>query len=254
MESSASEGPSSQAARQRRVWNEDEERALIVEKQLWFAFGNAWYIGSHGVTENMITVKNDVVWKDYLKVKGLRYKPWPFFLDWMEIFEKDHATGEGAQGFTNAVNGVLHDTNVEVPRPNPTKDPRAEQFDYPQNNYDSFSAQAGESSASSKSKRDGKRKRNVELEDKIVRPLSSVCQETNSRLSELSTRVGHDVDAKAQRTAVYDALQKISTLTTDERVAVARYLSKNVDEMELFFSMDDDGKRSMVYQILTGLA
>ncbi|CAA0835553.1 Unknown protein [Striga hermonthica] len=143
----------------------------------------------------MINVQEEDVWKDYIKAhpkaKSMRYKPWPLFSDWVEIFGKDRATGEGAVGFTDA--------------------------------------------------------RNVEVEDKIIGLLSSVCQEMNNRLSELSTRVGQQVDEKAQRIAVYNALKKIPNLTT-----VARYLSKNVDEMELFFSLDDDGRSSMVYQILSG--
>ncbi|CAA0805727.1 Unknown protein [Striga hermonthica] len=207
-------------------------------------------------TGKMITVKEEAVWQAYNtahpKVKSLCYKSWPYYADWVEIFGKDRATGEGALGFTEAVNDVLHDTNVEVPSHILTEDTVPGQYDYPQTNLDSFSAQAGESSASGKSKRDGKRKRNVEAEDTILGLLSSVCQETNNCLSELSTRVGYQVDAKEQRIAVYDALKNISNLTTDERVGVARYLSKNVDEMELFFSLDDDAKRSMVQQILSG--
>ncbi|GER39345.1 UDP-N-acetylmuramoylalanine--D-glutamate ligase [Striga asiatica] len=62
---------------------------------------------------------------------------------------------------------------------------------------DSFSAQAGESSASGKSKRDGKRKRNVEVEDKIIGLISSGCEETNKRLSELSTHFTNQADAKS---------------------------------------------------------
>ncbi|CAA0820202.1 Unknown protein [Striga hermonthica] len=207
-------------------------------------------------TGKMITVKEEAVWQAYStahpKVKSLRYKSWPYYADWVEIFGKDRATGEGALGFTDAVNDVLNDTNVEVPSPIPTEDAVPVQSDYPHTNFDSFSAQAGESSASGKSKRDGKRKRNTEAEDTILGLLSSVCQETNNRLSELSTRLGYQVDAKEQRIAVYDALKNIPDLTTDERVGVARYLSKNIDEMELFFSLDDDAKRSMVQQILSG--
>ncbi|CAA0841292.1 Unknown protein, partial [Striga hermonthica] len=260
-------GRNSQAAGQCRVWNEDEDRALIVglrdlvargwkcdngfrngyaiilEQHMHHMFPGTTIIAEPHITSkisvwkknygllsemlatsgfgwsetgNMITVREEDVWKDYIKahpkVKSMRYKPWPLFPDWMEIFGKDRATGEGAVGFTDAVK-VVHLVSLSVME---------------------------------------KKKRNVEVEYKIIGLLSSVCQETNNRLSELSTRVGQQVDAKAQRIAVYDALKKIPNLTTDERVIVARYLSKNVDEMELFFSLDDDGRSSMVYQILSG--
>ncbi|GER31334.1 melanocyte-stimulating hormone receptor [Striga asiatica] len=87
-------------------------------------------LGSSGFewseTGNMIVVKDDAVWQAYIKAnpkaKTMCYKSWPFYGDWVEIFGKDRATGEGAQGFTDAVNGVLHKTNVHAPSPILTED------------------------------------------------------------------------------------------------------------------------------------
>ncbi|CAA0831366.1 Unknown protein [Striga hermonthica] len=110
-------------------------------------------------TGKMITVRDEDVWQGYItahpKAKSMCHKSWPYYPDLEEIFGKDRATGEGEVGFTDAVNDVLHDTNVEVRSPILTEDAVPEQCDYPQINFDSFSAQAGESSASGKSKRDG---------------------------------------------------------------------------------------------------
>ncbi|CAA0843333.1 Unknown protein [Striga hermonthica] len=269
MESTGSGGSNSQPNGQRRVWNAAAENALLnglrdLVTHGWKCdngFRNCYTIILEQHMRQifpgkMITVRDEDVWQGYItahpKAKSVRYKSWPYYPDWVEIFGKDRETREGAVGFTDAVNDVLHYTNVQVPSPIPTEDAVPEQCDFPQTNFDSFLARAGESSASGKSKRDGKRKRPVEVEDKIMGLLSSVCQETNDRLSELSTRVGNHVEAKEQRVAIYDALKNIANLTVDQRVGVAWYLSKNVDEMELFFSLDDDAKRSMVHQILSG--
>ncbi|CAA0828729.1 Unknown protein [Striga hermonthica] len=117
---------------------------------------------------------------------------------------------------------------------------------------DSFSAQAGESSASGKSKRGGKRKLNVASEDKIIGLISSVCEEMNKRLSELSARLQTKLMQKSNVLPFMRHLKKIPNLTTDERVVVMRYICKNVDELDLFFSLYDDAKCSLVQQILTG--
>ncbi|GER50751.1 elongation factor G [Striga asiatica] len=210
MESTASGGRNSQANGQRRVWTRDEESALIQAQPHISSKITVWkknyglilgMLGTSGFEwcemENMIVVKEDVVWQSNIKanprVKGMHYKSWPFYGDWVKIFGKDRATGEGAQGFTDVVNGVLHETNVHAPSPIPTQDSFPEHCDDLENNMDSFSAQAGESSASGKSKRDGKRKRNVEVKDKIIGLISSVCEETNKHLTELS---GHVLQTK----------------------------------------------------------
>ncbi|GER25187.1 disease resistance protein, partial [Striga asiatica] len=134
-------------------------------------------------TGNMIVVKEDAVWQSYIKTNP--------------------KTGLREKGHTDAVNGVLHEPSVHAPSPIPTQDLFPEHCEHPDTNMDSFSAQAGESSTSSKSKRHGKRKRNPKVEDKIIGLISSVCEETNKRLSELSSRFTNQGDAKEQRIAVY---------------------------------------------------
>ncbi|KAL0363854.1 UNVERIFIED_CONTAM: hypothetical protein Sangu_0483000 [Sesamum angustifolium] len=47
---------------------------------------------------NMVTVDDDNAWDEFLKIdlsaKGMRYKSWPFFPAWREIFGRDRATGD----------------------------------------------------------------------------------------------------------------------------------------------------------------
>ncbi|GFP95474.1 hypothetical protein PHJA_001691700 [Phtheirospermum japonicum] len=64
-------------------------------------------------TSNTITVDKEELWSDYIKfdpnAKIMRCKTWPFFKDWIDIFGKDRATIENAQGFDDVVNWVLRD-------------------------------------------------------------------------------------------------------------------------------------------------
>ena len=41
------------------------------------------------------------------RAKGLRYKTFPFYKDWCEIFGKDRATGENAVDFNSFENEPL---------------------------------------------------------------------------------------------------------------------------------------------------
>ncbi|KAL0381268.1 UNVERIFIED_CONTAM: hypothetical protein Sangu_0191100 [Sesamum angustifolium] len=52
-------------------------------------------------TQNIITVDDNSIWDDYVKMdpsaKIMRYKAWPYFPAWREIFGKDRATGDEAE-------------------------------------------------------------------------------------------------------------------------------------------------------------
>ncbi|CAA0815459.1 Unknown protein [Striga hermonthica] len=204
----------------------------------------------------MLDVK-DADWDAYVKVnpkvRTMRLKSWPLYGDWVEIFGKDRATGEGAKSFTDAVNDVLLDKNTDtMPAPATPNDIPTYSFDpLHENGVESSSAQEDEISASSKRKRVMKRQRVVQhVEDEIVGMLSSLCDNANKRLTEMVTGPGIEQAAKEQRQSVYEAIKQIPELTTGQTVAVARYLCKNNVELDLFFTLDYDAKVTMVHQIL----
>ncbi|XP_073033873.1 uncharacterized protein [Primulina eburnea] len=67
-------------------------------------------------TENMIDATNEA-WDAILKVDNsvrvLRYKRWPHYKDWCEIFGYDRATGDRVETFSAVVHDVLNMTEHE---------------------------------------------------------------------------------------------------------------------------------------------
>ncbi|KAG8373656.1 hypothetical protein BUALT_Bualt11G0046900 [Buddleja alternifolia] len=63
-------------------------------------------------TTNMITVNSQEVWDNYIKTdsnaRTMRFKSWPLYDDWVEIFGKDRATGEAVEGFADVVQQLLN--------------------------------------------------------------------------------------------------------------------------------------------------
>ncbi|GFP97115.1 hypothetical protein PHJA_001855600 [Phtheirospermum japonicum] len=86
----------------------------------------------------------------------MRFKSWPLYGDWCDIFGKDRVTGENAQGFANAVD--------ELPRhPEP---PNGLDYDGPsRSEHGSPTVECGNRSRkpceSSSTGRKGKRKKHV---------------------------------------------------------------------------------------------
>ncbi|GER49506.1 CTP synthase [Striga asiatica] len=203
MESTDSGGRNSQPSGQRRVWNADEEKTLI--NGLRDLVTRGWKC-DNGFRNGYTTILEQHMRQQF---PGTTIKAEPHISSKITVWKKNYGIVcdmLGSTGFGWNDTGKMVTVRDDTVWDNYINaHPKAKSLRYKSwplyadwTNFDSFSAQAGESSASGKSKRDGKRKYNVESEDKIIGLLSSVCQETNNRLSELSTRVGYQVNAKQQ--------------------------------------------------------
>ncbi|KAL8474633.1 hypothetical protein ACS0TY_031183 [Phlomoides rotata] len=64
-------------------------------------------------TTSMLEVEDEGVWESCKRtdphVKGLRYKTWPYYPQWIEIFGKDRATGENAVDPIDIINELYRD-------------------------------------------------------------------------------------------------------------------------------------------------
>ncbi|KAL8489864.1 hypothetical protein ACS0TY_025666 [Phlomoides rotata] len=63
-------------------------------------------------TASMIEIEDESVWESCKRadphVKGVRYKLWSYYTQWIEIFGKDHATGDNAVDPIDIVDGLDH--------------------------------------------------------------------------------------------------------------------------------------------------
>ncbi|GER41987.1 RNase H family protein [Striga asiatica] len=202
-----------------------------------------------------LDVRDDQVWTEYLKIdpnaKTMRYKSWPFYAQWCDIFGKDRATGENATGFVDAVNGVFNmpssPTTPNAPRRSETNNntcPAEEHMHEEANVHD------GECSVSAREKRSRKRKKIVEEDNQFVGMLSSFCKEIAKNISDMVVRVGHAHDATKRRGKVYEVLKGMPNLTMEEKLLTTKYLCNKTKELDMFFSLDDDARVKMVQMIV----
>ncbi|KAL8477260.1 hypothetical protein ACS0TY_029521 [Phlomoides rotata] len=84
------------------VWKKE----YSVLSDLLFKSGIGW-----NSTTSMINVEDGGVWDACKRadplLKGIRYKTWPYYSYWPEIFGKDRATGENAMEPIDLVNDIL---------------------------------------------------------------------------------------------------------------------------------------------------
>ncbi|CAA0837825.1 Unknown protein [Striga hermonthica] len=188
-----------------------------------------------------LDVRDDDVWREYIKIsycyalnnffptyidpnaKPMRYKLWPFYADWCDIFGKDRATGEQAMGFVDAVNGVFNmpssPTTPNVPRRSETNN---NTFPPEVHMQEESNVHVGECSASGRENRSRKKKKVVEEDNQFVGMLSSFCKETAKNISDMVVRVGHAHDATERRGKVYNVLKGMPNLTIEERLLTTK--------------------------------
>ncbi|GFP80602.1 hypothetical protein PHJA_000203500 [Phtheirospermum japonicum] len=180
----------------------------------------------------------------------MRFKSWTLYGDWCDIFGKDRATGENAQGFADAVdeiprhpdatNGVDYDVPSRFEPGSPTVE------------CENRSRRPAESSSTG---RKGKRKKRITdepLTERVCQMIEALCEKTDTRLGDLAQRIGYEQDAKKQRTRVFDSMASMNFLTVEQKIAVSKKLCTNNDDADLFFSLDEDNKSVMVRMLLEG--
>ncbi|KAH6793594.1 hypothetical protein C2S52_004071 [Perilla frutescens var. hirtella] len=195
---------------------------------------------------------NDDIWDAAIKVdknaRVMRYKSWPYYHDWCEIFGKDRATGEQAEDVMDAVNELFsatknkekevivdidllpHDVNDEI-KPDSTYQPVGNDTD---------------------KKNGGKKRKLADGSEGLYELLGSFCQNTETRLGDIARRIGYEQDVSAARKEVFEVVGKIGGLTLQEKLLVSKTLVKNTEDLELFSSLPEDARAEFVRMMLAG--
>ncbi|GER34071.1 iron-regulated surface determinant protein H [Striga asiatica] len=164
---------------------------------------------------------DDKVWTAWLKVdphaKSLRNKSFPYINEWAEIFGKDRATGENAQGFEDAAN--------DVPQQDMQNTPDSENEEVP----------------SYQNQNDGNP--GLAIGDTSGTASESVGGEGG---------LGFEHDEEQKRNAVFDSLSNMHFLSVEEKMVVTMRLCKNPQELSMFFSLTSDMKAVMVKMMREG--
>ncbi|PIN01430.1 hypothetical protein CDL12_26062 [Handroanthus impetiginosus] len=229
----------------RRIWTIKEEEALIVTLKDVVAAGwkceNGFHTGGFGWNEstNMIIIE-DSIWDNYVKVdpnaRTMRYKSFPLYLSWCEIFGKDRATSEHAEDCTDAADDGF-DTNFQI-------------FVDGEEFMSVYQPQESGMKTGSSSKK--RKSTEMSTDNKFFEMMNNFCDRTESRLSDIAKRIGYEYDVSEARKAIYEALGGLPDHTMIQKSWVAKRLVNNGKDMDLFFSLPNEASAEMVQMMLDG--
>ncbi|XP_073039123.1 uncharacterized protein [Primulina eburnea] len=197
----------------------------------------------------------DESWDSFVKadssVRTWRYKTWPYFPDWCEIFGNDRATGQHAESFAEALQGVLNmsDDNDNLPKDNfgPTN-----MFHETEEAGESMSVSNAPSvnKVGTKSKNNRKRKKHSEGEQLFIDAINNFTEMSRSTMNEFVKRIGVEYDVLNATKDVFDVLESIPELSEDDVVAAAALLAENPKQQNLLFKAPQHARLKLVRRLL----
>ncbi|XP_075480368.1 uncharacterized protein LOC142521066 [Primulina tabacum] len=203
-------------------------------------------------TENMIDATNEA-WDAILKVDNnarvMRYKRWPHYKDWCEIFGYDRATGDRVETFSAVVQDVLNMTENEPI----DMEFGMDDFYRPLEGDDEsmFVAQTLPSNPKGVSKlRTKKRKQLDDVDNQIVAAINNLADITKETMSNLIKKMSSESKIEYAMDNVLATLGTIPELTSYEKVRVAELLVDNPNKLALFLRLNLEGKISLITRLL----
>ncbi|KAL0285371.1 UNVERIFIED_CONTAM: hypothetical protein Sangu_2782400 [Sesamum angustifolium] len=165
-------------------------------------------------------VVSDEVFDSY--VKTLRFKSFPYYPAWTEIFGKDRATWEHAD--------TMHQT---IPNPNVFGDD--DEF---MNSFTKSTAHLNAAPPDIKRVSSKKRKKSTStLDEKFDVKFDTFVNVTDNRLGDLAKRFGVEADESHARRKVWSAVESMSGLTIEQKCVASKKLVNNKNDLDLFLTM-----------------
>ncbi|KAL0458081.1 UNVERIFIED_CONTAM: hypothetical protein Slati_0435300 [Sesamum latifolium] len=212
----------------------------------------------------MITVEENSIWDEYVKVdptaKSMRFKFFPYFSVWHEIFRKDRATGERAKDEKATADAIREEEAMETRDYYvPTADWNPEEG-FVSNDGDQTRAEMNidpttHSSSAPKPNSDKIKKRKkpqAAPEDRLVDMVSSFCQDANARLGTLTKVLQTEFGDLEKCAEVENAVAEIEGIDENEQLVIVQRLHNKPKDMHLFFSMPLHKRARLVRLMLNG--
>ncbi|KAL8533447.1 hypothetical protein ACS0TY_009727 [Phlomoides rotata] len=201
---------------------------------------------------NTIDVVDEAVWDAHKRadpgVKTMRYKSWPYYDHWVNIFGKDRATGEHAVDAMDFVNELLRGARDDLAFTGTKGNTYAGNTEQVAENG-SINVPSDSGVITSKGK-----KRKVEMNEigALVDTLGSFMNKTDDSFVSLSNRIAPEHDVKMARTNLIAIMNKIPGISLHNKLKVSDELVQNDARMDLFLNLPENEQTEYVHMLLSG--
>ncbi|KAL8507905.1 hypothetical protein ACS0TY_018452 [Phlomoides rotata] len=201
-------------------------------------------------TTSMIEVGDEAVWDASRRadphLKSVRYKSWPYYSQWLEIFGKDRATGENTELLRVDLEQEGDNGEKNIPR---FKD-KVNEID------DNSICKPYNSGMRNGSKGKKCKSGDVDL-SKLVDSLGDFMQFSKEAMTKdacVGTKVETDKESgsKHEQSRLIESLKGINGLKVCDKLKVCDELVQNTMNLEFFLSLPTDEQEEYVWMLLDG--
>ncbi|KAL0413047.1 UNVERIFIED_CONTAM: hypothetical protein Sradi_1506400 [Sesamum radiatum] len=196
----------------------------------------------------MIASSNEV-FDNYAKIdpfaKTLRFKSFPYYPSWSEIFEKDRATGEHAENIyaSNNVSIEMIPVSPKYYVPSPDINALADDHDF-MNSFTQSTAHLNAAPSDTERVSSKKMKKSIStVDEKFDAKFDTFISVNDNRLSDLAKRLGVEQEESNARRQVWSAIESMSDLTIVQKCVASKKLVNNKNDLDLFFKHVDSSTR-----------
>ncbi|KAL8481246.1 hypothetical protein ACS0TY_027681 [Phlomoides rotata] len=205
-------------------------------------------------TTSMVEVEDESVWDASRKVdphvKGIRYKTWPYYGQWLEIFGKDRAMGENVVDPTDLFNEMLHTCGPEQEGENVDKfmpAPSVNLFE-PE---DHSVCKTSKSMFKSGSK--GKKQKLVDPDmSMLVESLGMFMKNSDTTFGDIAKKIGTSKGKVIDNNKLNEIMGRIVDLKVADKLKVCDELVQNTNLLDFFMSLPEVEQDEYVWMLLDG--
>ncbi|KAG6433865.1 hypothetical protein SASPL_105484 [Salvia splendens] len=186
----------------------------------------------------------------------MRWKSWPYWNDWKYIFGKDRASGGGAEGVSEADKNFVQEELAGDAEGYGDYHVFLDEILSDEPFHPTVAAEPGEGSTSRSQqenpppKKCSRKRKGSDEGDGLLKLLSKLHAETNSRLDTLSSRIGYDMDLGKARKEIFRHLDNMPELSDAQKYDVCDIIGKENSRLEIFMGLPDAKKPGYVIRVM----
>ncbi|KAL8459976.1 hypothetical protein ACS0TY_031763 [Phlomoides rotata] len=205
-------------------------------------------------TTSMLDVEDEGVW-DAIKradpsVKGIRFKTWPYYGKWLEVFGKDRATGENAVDPTDLVNEMFW-TSAQEQEGDTAEKFMAVPSDKPNVMEDYSVCKPSASGIKPISK--GKKRKVVDQDMSfLVESLGMFMTQSDEKIGDIAREIGSGKEKPIDNNRLNEIMGRIVGLKMADKLKVCDELVQNTNRLDFFMSLTAEEQDEYVWMLLDG--